>query len=102
MNIDKANDNNNNDEEEYIEDNNYNNEIEINIKEQVMYINEYKYESDDQENIYIANEEDDVLLNDKDNLSTMDKNEEKYESLKYNIDSTESEDHKILESEEVV
>ena len=73
MNIDKANDNNNNDEEEYIEDNNYNNEIEINIKEQVMYINEYKYESDDQENIYIANEEDDVLLNDKDNLSTMDK-----------------------------
>ena len=48
MKVEEANEKNDNDETDDIEDNNNNNEIEINDKEQVIYITEYEDESDDQ------------------------------------------------------
>ena len=46
MKVEEANEKNDNDETDDIEDNNNNNEIEINDKEQVIYITEYEDESD--------------------------------------------------------
>ena len=48
MNVEEANENNEIYEAQDIEDNNNNNEIEINDKEQGMYITEDEDESDDQ------------------------------------------------------
>ena len=51
-----------------------------------MYITEDGDESDDQENTDISNEECDVLMNDEEKLSTIEENEEEYDSLNDDIE----------------
>ena len=56
--------------------------------------------SDVKENTDIANEKDDMLMNDKENLSTIEENKEKYDSLNNNIESTVSDERQNSEIEE--
>ena len=74
--------------------------MELSNEEQCMNINEEKDEYDEQKNIDIANEEYDVLINDEENLNTIEENEWEYDSLNDDIESTESEEHKSSEIEE--
>ena len=67
-----------------------------------MYITEDEDESDVQENTYIANEEDDVLINDEENLGSIEENEEEDDNINNGIKSTESEERKSSEIEERV
>ena len=67
-----------------------------------MVITEDKDESGDRENTNIANEENDVLMNDEEILSNIEENEEEDDSLNADIKSTGTEDSKGSEKKERV